>query len=179
MTEMDPRKNDPESVFFRIFRPLIRQKLGTRSSQDETPDRKLLSWFRNTIFSRNYYNIRDYKNEPWATFNQEIKLQNIKTQFFVRKPEKKPKMIDPLADLYDIVSAPPPKKQKKSKSTDKKKSKLLQKVAKIVKKALLWMKNVKKPKKLQMMIPNQFRCLLFSAIPNFFKTFLKKLAKKL
>ena len=56
-------------------------------------------------------------------------------------------MIDPLADLYDIVSAPPPKKQKKSKSTDKKKSKLLQKVAKIVKKALLWIPNVKKPKK--------------------------------
>ena len=46
-------------------------------------------------------------------------------------------MIDPLADLYDIVSAPPPKKQKNSKTTDKKKSKLLQKVAKIVKKALL------------------------------------------
>ena len=45
-------------------------------------------------------------------------------------------MIDPLADLYDIVSAPPPKKQKNSKTTDKKKSKLLEKVEKIVKKAL-------------------------------------------
>ena len=137
MMEILPGKTIPSLSFWEIFE-FDKAQLGTRSSQDETPDSILLSWFRNTISSQNYYFSRDYKNEPCTSFKQEIKSQKQNILNFRSEGKKIGKMIDPLADLYEIVSSPPPKKQKQPKSADKKKSKLVTKVAKAIKRALLW-----------------------------------------